>query len=125
MATSYTITVNGKSYDVLVKKNGSPAFAPPTAPVSVAAAAAAPLPVTPVAVSNTGVAGNIVAPMPGKVIAVKVTIGDVVQKDQQLVVVEAMKMQNPILAVKAGKVKEIFVKAGDPIQTGTPLMVVA
>jgi glutaconyl-CoA/methylmalonyl-CoA decarboxylase subunit gamma len=124
--STYTITVNGKSYDVTVeKKSGAaapvaaPAAAP--APAPVAAAAPAPAPTAPKAAPAAG-AGTISAPMPGKIIAVKVSVGDSVKKGQELIVVEAMKMHNPVLAANDGVVKEIFVKPGDPIQTGTPLI---
>ncbi len=127
MAT-YTITVNGKSYDVTVEKKGgtaapavkaAPAAAAAPAPAPAAAAApAAPKPAAPAA----GGAGTINAPMPGKVIKVMVSVGDSVKKGQELIIVEAMKMHNPVLAGSDGVVKEIFVKAGDPIQTGNALI---
>lgn len=122
MTTGYMVTINGKSYDVLVEKKGSAAPARTAAPSSLPST-----PVTPVhvAVPDSGSGGNIVAPMPGKVINVEVTIGDVVRKDQVLVVVEAMKMHNPILASTDGQVQKIFVKAGDAIQTGAPLLAIA
>ena len=62
--------------------------------------------------------------MPGKVITVNVSVGDSVKKGHELLVVEAMKMHNPVLAATDGVVQEIFVKAGDPIQTGMPLILV-
>ena len=60
--------------------------------------------------------------MPGKVISVNVKVGESVKKGQELIVVEAMKMHNPVLSVADGVVQEIFVKTGDPIQTGSPLI---
>ena len=51
--------------------------------------------------------------MPGKVIAVQVAVGDSVQKDQTIVIVEAMKMENAIKATLNGKVKAVHCKVGD------------
>jgi biotin carboxyl carrier protein len=88
--------------------------------------AAAPAPVTaPKAAPKTfngGGGATINAPMPGKVIAVKVKVGDSVKNGQELIIVEAMKMHNPVLTATDGVVQELFVKPGDPIQTGTPLI---
>lgn len=53
------------------------------------------------------------SPMPGKVIAVQVAVGDSVQKDQTIVIVEAMKMENAIKATLSGKVKAVHCKVGD------------
>ncbi|MDR3562835.1 MAG: acetyl-CoA carboxylase biotin carboxyl carrier protein subunit [Negativicutes bacterium] len=131
---SYTITVNGKSYDVIVeKKSGAAAPAAAAAPVAAPAPAAAPAAPAPKAAAPApapkaapaaGGAGTISAPMPGKIIAVKVAVGDSVKKGQEVIVVEAMKMHNPVLAAGDGVVKEIYVKPGDPIQTGTPLILI-
>jgi biotin carboxyl carrier protein len=63
-------------------------------------------------------------PMPGKVIAVLVSEGDSVEKDQGLIIVEAMKMENEVRSPIAGEVKEIKVKAGDAVEGGAVLAVV-
>ena len=63
-------------------------------------------------------------PMPGKVIAVLVSEGDSIEKDQGLVIVEAMKMENEVRSPIAGEVKEIKVKAGDAVEGGTVLLIV-
>ncbi|HUL01136.1 MAG TPA: biotin/lipoyl-containing protein [Nitrospirota bacterium] len=67
---------------------------------------------------------NVNAPMPGKIISVKVKVGDSVKKGQELLIMEALKMQNAIRTPGDGVVKEIHVKAGDPVQTGAPLVTV-
>jgi biotin carboxyl carrier protein len=126
---NYTITVNGRSYDVIVEKSGgvaAPQMAAPltSAPVSTPVTAppqATPAPAKPAAPKSSG-GTSINAPMPGKVISVNVKTGDSVKKGQELIVVEAMKMHNPVLAATDGVVQEIFVKPGDPIQTGSPLI---
>lgn len=127
---NYTISVNGKSYDVTVEKKGGSAAPAATAPTPAvvapapAAVAAAPAPAAKAPKTAGGAGATVSAPMPGKVIAVKVKEGDSVKKGQELIMVEAMKMHNPVLAPSDGVVLEIFVKAGDPIQTGTPLVTV-
>jgi biotin carboxyl carrier protein len=126
MAT-YTITVNGKLFDVDVEKKTGTIVAnkvtPSAAPVP--SATVPPPPSAPIkAPAVDGTLAQIAAPMPGKVIAVKVAIGEVIKKDQVAVMVEAMKMHNPILAPKDGVVKEIYVAAGDSIQTGQPLVAI-
>jgi len=103
---NYTITVNGKSYNVSLEKRCDPA-----APK-----------VDTTAIVGTG---NVIsAPMPGRVIAVKVNVGDRAKKGQELIIIEAMKMHKPVLAAIDGVVNEIFVKQGNAIQTGTPLIFV-
>ena len=67
---------------------------------------------------------TIVAPMPGKVVEVKVTVGDVVNKGDGVVVVEAMKMQNALKTAKDGTVVSVNVSAGDSVAPGNPLVVI-
>jgi biotin carboxyl carrier protein len=62
--------------------------------------------------------------MPGKVIAVLVAEGDKVDKGQGLVIVEAMKMENEVRSPIAGTVKEVRVKAGEPVDGGAALLFV-
>jgi biotin carboxyl carrier protein len=69
-------------------------------------------------------AGSIMAPMPGKVISVKVKPGDAVKVNQVVVILEAMKMENEILSEAAGKVKEVKVKPGESVEGGQVLIVV-
>ena len=67
---------------------------------------------------------QVTAPMPGKVVRLLVSAGDEVQLRQGLVVVEAMKMENELRAAKAGRVREVFVREGQSVEAGTPLVVV-
>ncbi len=62
--------------------------------------------------------------MPGKVISVKVKVGDEVKVNQVVLVLEAMKMENEILSEAAGKVKEIKVRPGEAVEGGQTLVVV-
>lgn len=64
------------------------------------------------------------APMPGKVLAVHVSVGNSVSRDQGLVIVEAMKMQNELRSPKQGRVSAVRVKAGDSVAAGETLVVV-
>jgi biotin carboxyl carrier protein len=67
---------------------------------------------------------RVVAPMPGRVLRVLVKPGDLVEVRQGLVVVEAMKMENEITALKAGRVKEVAVAPGQSVESGRLLVVV-
>jgi acetyl/propionyl-CoA carboxylase alpha subunit len=65
---------------------------------------------------------KVYAPMPGRVVKIMVAVGDVVTERQQLVIVEAMKMENPVLAPSAGKVKAVHFAAGDQVDTESPIV---
>jgi acetyl-CoA carboxylase biotin carboxyl carrier protein len=67
---------------------------------------------------------EVTMPMNGKVINVLVNIGDSVQEDQDLVIIEAMKMELPIVAVASGAIKEIKAKVGDSYQVGDVLAII-
>lgn len=119
----FNITVNGKTYEVDVEEiGGAPAAAP--APVQAAAPAAAPkaapAPAAPKAAPVAG-AKQVKSPMPGTIVSVKVNVGDKVSKDTLVAVLEAMKMENEILAPKDGKVSSVGVAKGASVQTGTLL----
>lgn len=64
------------------------------------------------------------APMPGKILDVLVKVGDQVKEDDEVCMLEAMKMENPIYAPADGTVKEIKVKANDSVETEQVLMVI-
>lgn len=75
--------------------------------------------------AGTGSGSAVVeAPMPGKIVEIKVKTGDSVQKDQAVIVVEAMKMQNELASPMDGIVKEIKVSVGDTVESGKPLMLI-
>lgn len=117
---NYTITVNGNVYDVTVEEgssNGAPA-ARAAAPAPVAPkAAAAPAP----AASGAQGAVVVVAPMPGKILAVKTNPGQAVSKGDVLLVLEAMKMENEIVAPSDGTVASINVSVGDSVEAGATI----
>ena len=117
---SYTITVNGNVYDVTVEENtnGAPAAAP--AP---RAAAPAPAPAPAPAAAPAAAGGQTVeAPMPGKILDIKVKVGDAVGYGQCVIVMEAMKMETEIVAPAAGTVASINVSTGDSVETGAVLV---
>ncbi|MCE9625202.1 MAG: biotin/lipoyl-binding protein [Deltaproteobacteria bacterium] len=79
------------------------------------------------AVSQSEAAGGhglITAPMPGKIVDVRVAVGEKVEKGQALVVIEAMKMQNELAAAIDGVVKEISAKVGEAVESGQKLLLV-
>lgn len=124
----YTITVNGNTYNVSVEEGiaapvTAPAAAAPVAAVSQAVAAPAPAPEVPAAPTTGGSAGSVkvAAPMPGKIISTKAGIGQSVKKGEVILILEAMKMENEIVAPQDGTVASIDVSAGDVVEAGTIL----
>ena len=114
---NYTITVNGNVYDVTVEEGASTgAVSAPAAPKAAPKAAAAPA-AKPAA---TGTAGSVKinAPMPGKIVDVKVRVGDAVKKGQTVLVLEAMKMENDIVAPEDGTVASINAAVGSAVEAG-------
>ena len=112
----YNITVNGNTYEVLVEEVGGVASAPvsvPTfsAPAAAAAPAAAPKAAAPVASASAG-ANKVVAPMPGTILDVKVSVGQSVKKGDVICVLEAMKMENDIPAPCDGVIASVNVQKG-------------
>ena len=111
---NYTITVNGTAYQVTVEEGfgaAAPAAAPAPAPAAAPAAAPAP--------AAGGVA--ITAPMPGKILAVKATAGTAVKRGQVVLLLEAMKMENEIVAPQDGTVASVNVAVGDMVEPGATL----
>ncbi|HUU41649.1 MAG TPA: acetyl-CoA carboxylase biotin carboxyl carrier protein subunit [Desulfatiglandales bacterium] len=67
---------------------------------------------------------DVTAPMGGKVIEVKVNVGDIVNEDDELIILEAMKMEIPIVATTSGKISEIRCKKGDSVGADDVLVVI-
>ena len=124
---AYTITVNGTAYEVEVEEKGGAVAAAPraaapapraAAPAPKAAPAPAPAPAAkPVAAG----AATVTAPMPGKVLEVKCKAGDAVKSGQVLLILEAMKMQNEIMAPADGTIADVRVSAGSTSSRGGSL----
>ena len=118
---NYTITVNGNVYDVTVEEAGSVASAPVAAPRAAAPAPKA-APAAPKA-APAGAAGSVKveAPMPGKILKTVATVGQVVKKGDVVVILEAMKMENEIVAPQDGTVASINVAVNDSFEAGAVL----
>ena len=128
----YKVTLNGRTYEVEVEAGKAmlldeyeaiaPA-APAAAPV--AAPAAAPAAAAPAAPAVTGAGEAVTAPMPGNILKVNVKTGDAVKAGTVLCVLEAMKMENEIMAPADGTVTQVLVQKGSTVDTGAPLVVLA
>ena len=143
----YVATINGKKYEVEVEKleayksldrNGVAAPAAPVLPASApvqrpaapapapvaAAPAPAPAPAAAPAPKAAAPAGatTVEAPMPGKILNIKVSEGQGVKFGEVVVIMEAMKMETEIVAPADGTVSKILVKAGDSVDTGAALV---
>ncbi len=137
MIKKLRVTVDGKVYEVTVEvlDEGCDAptltavtpHLPPAAPAATAAAPARPAPATsaPRAATPAAGSGDIRSPLAGKVVAVGVKPGDAVTEGQQVMTLEAMKMNTYIYAPKAGKVAAVLVQPGDAVEEGAPLIAVA
>ncbi len=120
---NYRITVNGTAYDVAVEELGAGA-APAAAPVQAATPApVASAPAAPKAPAASASAGSITvsAPMPGKILNVKANVGTSVKKGDVILILEAMKMENDVVAPEDGTVASINVAAGDSVEAGDVL----
>lgn len=117
---TYKITVNGTAYDVVVEEVANDG-APAPAPVKAAAPAPAPAPAKKAA--SAGGAGSIkvVAPMPGKILGVKTSVGASVKKGEVVMVLEAMKMENEIVAPEDGVIASIDTSEGASVEAGDVL----
>lgn len=111
---NYTITVNGNVYDVTVEEgasNGAPVAA---APVAKKAAPA----VAPAAPAGAQGSVKVNAPMQGKIVSVKASVGQAVKKGDVILILEAMKMENEVVAPQDGTVASINVSDGDKVESG-------
>ncbi len=124
----YIITLNGKRYEVEVENGEATALytgpaeamsaapAPAAAPAAVPAAPAAPAPAAAPA-APAGAGDPVKAPMPGTILDVKVSVGQTVKEGDILFILEAMKMENEIVAAKGGQVTSVTVTKGASVQT--------
>ena len=129
----YKVTLNDRVYEVEVEQGEAmlvdeyelkaPAQAAPASapvPAAPAAPAAAPAPAAGLA------SGTVVkSPMPGNILKINVSQGQKVAEGDVLIVLEAMKMENEIVAATAGVIAQIAVTKGAVVETGTPLIVIA
>lgn len=128
----YKVTLNNRVYEVEVEQGeamlvdeyelAAPAAPAAAAPVAAPAAPAAPAAAAPVAVA----AGEPVkSPMPGNILKINVSQGQQVNEGDVIMVLEAMKMENEIVATKSGTIAQIAVAKGAVVETGTVLAVIA
>ncbi len=131
----YKVTLNGRTYEVeveagkamLLDEYEAIAPAPAAAPVAAAPAPAAPAaaPAAPAAPAAVKLAGGepVKAPMPGIVLKIQVQQGQVVKEGDVLVILEAMKMENEVVAPRAGTVVQVVAARGASVESGAPLVV--
>ena len=124
----YIVTMNGNRFEVEVERVSpfhqltreeiaSGAAAAPTAPAPAPAPKPAPAPAPKPAAPAPAGGAQIVCPMPGTVLAVKAAQGAAVKAGQTVFVVEAMKMENEIVAPVDGTLSQVLVKQGDTVDT--------
>jgi biotin carboxyl carrier protein len=135
----YVVTLNGKNYEVEVTETDAivtgvtevpvmvaaapaPPVAAPTAAPAAEAPAEAPVQSAPAAPTASGT--QVKAPMPGSILAVKASVGQAVKAGDVIVVLEAMKMENDIVAPCDGTVKEIVVTKGTTVNTDDVLAII-
>ncbi len=129
MRRKFRVVVNGREYVVEVEEIGGEGeirSVERVQPVSPKQSAPAPAP-APTAMerdSVQNVSGGVTAPMPGKIIEIRVKVGDAVKRGQVIAILEAMKMENEIPAPKDGVVREIRVSEGDNVNRGDVLVVI-
>lgn len=116
---NYTITVNGNVYDVVVEEKGAGA-APVAAPAAAPVAAPKAAPAAPKAAAGAG-SIQVKAGAAGKVFKIEASVGQSVQAGDAVVIIEAMKMEIPVVAPEAGTVASIDVAVGDAVEAGAVL----
>lgn len=129
----YKVTLNKRVYEVEVEEGSAMLIdeyelAAPAAPVAaVPVAAAAPVAAAPAAAPAAGLAaGEVVkSPMPGNILKINAVQGQAVKEGDVLVVLEAMKMENDVVAPRDGTVAQVVVAKGAVVETGSPLVVLA
>lgn len=115
---NYTITVNGNVYDVTVEEKG--AGAAPAAPAAAPKAAPAAAPKAAPKVAGAG-SIQVKAGAAGKVFKVEANVGQSVKKGDAVVIIEAMKMEIPVVAPEDGTVASIDAAVGDAVEAGAVL----
>ena len=116
---SYTITVNGTAYEVTVEETGS-VSAPTAAPVAAPKAAPAAAPKAAAPAAGAG-AVKVSASVPGKVLKVVASVGQAVKAGDNIIILESMKMEIPVVAPQDGTVASIDTSEGASVQNGDTL----
>ena len=122
----YVVSLNGKNYEVEVTESEAVLTKVTDTPVQATAAApvqpAAPSPAAAAAPVSGGT--NVISPMPGTILSVNVTVGQAVKAGDVLMVLEAMKMENDIVASADGTVRQLLVSKGSTVNTDDVLAVI-
>lgn len=125
----YVVTLNGKNYEVEVEETDAvitavtdAAPAAPVAAAAPAAPAAAPAPSAAPAAAADG--QKVLSPMPGTILSVNISVGSAVKAGEVILILEAMKMENEIVAPCDGTVKQLAVQKGSTVATDALLAVV-
>ena len=121
----YKVTLNNRVYEVEVEEGSAMlvdeyALAAPAAPAPVA-----PAPVAPAAPAPLAAGEAVKSPMPGNILKINVAQGQSVKEGDTLIVLEAMKMENDVVAPRDGTVAQIVVTKGAVVETGSPLVILA
>ena len=126
----YEVILNNKKYEIEVDecsvalKGVSTVSAPVAAPAAPAAPVAPAAPAAPVASAPSAEGTSVASPMPGTILAINVTNGQTVRAGEVLMVLEAMKMENDIVAPSDGIVKQILVAKGSTVDTDQVLVII-
>ena len=118
---NYTITVNGNVYDVVVEEGASTGAAPVKAPAAPKAAPKAPAAAATPAVAGAAGGVKIEAGAAGKVFKIEGKVGQAVKRGDAVIILEAMKMEIPVVAPQDGTIASINVGVGDPVEAGALL----
>lgn len=129
----YKVTLNGKIYEVevekgeavLLKEYAAAAPQPAVAAAPAAPAAAAPAAAAPAPAASLGAGKAVVAPLPGTVLQIKAAVGQAVKAGETVVIIEAMKMENEVVAPSEGKITSIVCQKGAAVQANDPLFTIA
>ncbi len=135
MLRKFRIEINNKEYIVKMEEIGAPQVSYQAAPAPAVQAAPAPIAAAPVAAPAptqpaptpvaSGEGNTMKSPMPGNILDVFVKVGDVIEEGQTLLILEAMKMENEIVAPKAGTVAAVHVTKGTAANVGAELVTIA
>lgn len=121
---NYTITVNGNVYDVVVEEGastGAPAVSAPAAPKAAPVAPKAAPAAAPAQKAASAGSIKVEAGAAGKVFKIEANVGQTVKKGDAVVIIEAMKMEIPVVAPEDGTVASIDVAVGDAVEAGAVL----
>jgi biotin carboxyl carrier protein len=115
-----SLELNGTTYDVVIDKEGQQTKTPTLVVQSAPIATASDVPKT----APAKALGDITSPLPGTITGILCSVGDTISIGQQVIKLEAMKMENSIESDKAGVVKEIKVNKGSAVMEGDVLIVI-